>query len=142
MLNEIITGISQKLNATFGDGYEIYENDVEQGLEEPCFFIQCLNPTNQLFLNKRYFRTNQFCIQYFSEREERKKEECYAVAERLFQCLEWLEVKEDLMMGTQMRYELVNGMLHFFVNYDMFVYKISKNSPFMEEVYSETSAKG
>lgn len=37
MLNEIITGISQKLNATFGDGYEIYENDVEQGLEEPCF---------------------------------------------------------------------------------------------------------
>lgn len=142
MINAIIEAISMSLNAEFGDRYKIYREVKRQGLQEPCFFIQCLNPTNQLFLNKRYFRTNQFCIQYFPEREERKKEECYAVAERLFQCLEWLEVKEDLMMGTQMRYELVNGMLHFFVNYDTFVYKITKNSPFMEEVYSETSAKG
>ena len=41
MLNEVITGISKKLNATFGDGYEIYENDVEQDLTEPCFFYRC-----------------------------------------------------------------------------------------------------
>ena len=38
MLNEIIKGISMALNAAFGDGYEIYQNDVEQGLKEPCFF--------------------------------------------------------------------------------------------------------
>ena len=37
MLNEIIKGISMALNAAFGDGYEIYQNDVEQGLKEPCF---------------------------------------------------------------------------------------------------------
>ena len=39
MLNEIIKGISMALNAAFGDGYEIFQNDVEQGLKEPCFFI-------------------------------------------------------------------------------------------------------
>lgn len=37
MLNEIIKGISMALNAAFGDEYEIFQNDVEQGLEEPCF---------------------------------------------------------------------------------------------------------
>lgn len=40
MLNEIIKGISMALNTAFGDGYEIYQNDVEQDLKEGCFFIQ------------------------------------------------------------------------------------------------------
>ena len=44
MLNEIIKGISMALNAAFGDGYEIYQNDVEQGLKEPCFLIAVLQP--------------------------------------------------------------------------------------------------
>ena len=30
-----------------------------KGLKEPCFFIACLNPNNNLFLGKRYERTNQ-----------------------------------------------------------------------------------
>lgn len=28
-----------KLNATFGAGYKIYQNDVEQGFKEPCFSL-------------------------------------------------------------------------------------------------------
>lgn len=44
MLNEIIKGISMALNAALGDGYEIYQNDVEQGLKEPCFLIAVLQP--------------------------------------------------------------------------------------------------
>ena len=43
MLNEIVKGIAVQLNAVFGDGFEIYQNNVEQGLKEPCFFIFCLN---------------------------------------------------------------------------------------------------
>lgn len=45
MINEIIKGVSMKLNATFGAGYKIYQNDVEQGFKEPCFFIAVLKPT-------------------------------------------------------------------------------------------------
>lgn len=44
MINEIIKGVSMKLNATFGAGYKIYQNDVEQGFKEPCFFIAVLKP--------------------------------------------------------------------------------------------------
>lgn len=39
MINEIIKGVSMKLNATFGAGYKIYQNDVEQGFKEPCFSL-------------------------------------------------------------------------------------------------------
>ena len=44
MLNEIVQGIARRLNAAFGDDYEIYQNKVEQGLQEPCFFIAVLQP--------------------------------------------------------------------------------------------------
>ncbi len=45
MLNNIIDGISIKLDKTFGESYTIYSEDVEQGINEPCFFIVPLNPS-------------------------------------------------------------------------------------------------
>ncbi len=142
MINSIIESISISLNAEFGDKYKIYREAKRQGLKEPCFFIQCLNPTEELFFCKRYFRQNQFSIQYFPEDKMHGKQECYAVGERLFSCLEYLDVGGDLVMGTKRKYEVVDGILHFFVNYDLFVYKVAESVPVMEEVSSETHVKG
>lgn len=141
MINSIIESISVRLDAEF-DGLEVHREERKQGLKEPCFFVLCINPTNKLFLNKRYFRANQFCVQYIPKAGGKKKAECYEVGERLFDCLEWLEVGGDLVMGTKMKYEVVDGVLHFFVNYDLFVYKVAEPVPLMEEVSSETSVKG
>ena len=142
MINSIIESISISLNAEFGDKYKIHREEKKQGLKEPCFFVQCLNPTEKLFFWKRYFRQNQFCIQYFPEDKLHGKQECYAVGERLFSCLEYLEVGGELVMGTKRKYEVVDGILHFFVNYDLFVYKLGGPIPVMEEVSSETHVKG
>lgn len=38
MVNRIIDGISIRINEVFGDDYEIYSEDIEQGFKEPCFF--------------------------------------------------------------------------------------------------------
>ena len=116
MINSIITAISQALNTEFGDDYAIYAEDVAQGLQEPCFFIACINPTSRLFLNRRYFRSNQFCLQYFPADINRAREECNAVAERLYWCLEWISVAGDLTRDTHMRYEVIDNVLYFFVN--------------------------
>ena len=43
MVNRIIDGISIRINEVFGDDYEIYSEDIEQGFKEPCFFILPLN---------------------------------------------------------------------------------------------------
>ncbi len=142
VINAIMEAISISLYAEFGDTCEIYREVKKQGLKEPCFFIQCLNPTNKLFFPKRYFRQNQFCIQYFPREEQHENKECYDIGEQLFSCLEYLEVDNSLVMGTKMRYEVVEGILHFFVNYDMFVYKAGKSLPVMEEVSSKITGKG
>ena len=142
MINSIIEAISIALNKEFGDEYRLYADNIEQGLQEPCFFISCINPTNSLFLGKRYFRENLFCIQYFPKDHSREKEECNETAERLFLCLEWLTVDGELTRGTKMRSETVDGVLNFFVNYDMFVYRKDSAEPVMEELTEETTVKG
>ena len=142
MINSIIESISISLNTELGDRYKTHREVKRQGLKEPCFFIQCINPTEKLFFGKRYYRQNQFCIQYFPEDEFNGNQECYAVAERLFSCLEYLDVGGAPVMGTKMKYEVKDGILHFFVNYDLFVYKVAESVPRMEEVSSETHVKG
>lgn len=146
MINKIIDAVSISINSEFGDGYDIYTENIEQGLKEPCFSVFCLNPTNELFLNKRYFRTNLFCIQYFPSSDE-PKNECNAVLERLYGCLELITivvdaVTGDLTRGTKMKGEIVDGVLNFFVNYDMFVYKVEVKSDPMETLIVNSDAKG
>ena len=133
MINSIIESISISLYTEFGDNYTIYTESVEQGLQEPCFFVFCINPTNQLFLGKRYFREHGFCIQYFPKDENQAKQEGNAVAERLYSCLEYISVSGKLLRGTKMKYQMVDGILNFFVNYDFFIDK-KTNPDFMEEL--------
>lgn len=140
MINSIIEGISASLNAEFGDDYTIYTENVEQGLKEPCFFISCINPTSRIFLGKRYFKTNQMCIHYFPADNDRKKEECNDVSERLFDCLECIDVAGDSLRGTSMRTEQVDGVLHFFVNYDFFTYRTT-DSTAMEDISTSATVK-
>ncbi|MGW8381278.1 phage tail terminator family protein [Streptococcus parasuis] len=141
MINKIIDAISISLNSAFGDGYEIYTESIEQGLQEPCFSVFCLNPTNNLFRNNKYFRNNQFCIQYFPSTDE-PKAECNTVLEKLFDCMELITVNGDLTRGSRMNGEVVDGVLNFFINYNMFVYKVEVPADNMEVLGIETDAKG
>lgn len=141
MINKIIDGISVAINSEFGDNYEIYTETVEQGLKEPCFSILCINPTNKQFLGKKYFRTNQFCIHYFPSSNE-SRNESFIVMGRLFDALEYITVDGDLTRGTGMKAEFVDGVLNFFINYDMFVRKDEEAEPFMEDVIQKTGLKG
>ena len=143
MINSILEAVSIAINAEFGDDYTIYTESVEQGLNEPCFFLSCVNPASRVFLGKRYFKENKFCIQFFPSDKERAKEECNSAAERLFSCLEYINIDGDLVRGTKMKCETADGILNFFVNYNLFVY-IDKNIEFtpIEGISENISVKG
>lgn len=124
MVKDILDGISIKLNQVFGSGYEIYgDTDVVQGLETPCFFIAVLQPSQQQMIGKRYFRQYPFDIQYFPS-SEGDNTECLEVADNLLDAMELIElVNGDELRGTSMNYEIVDKVLHFRVNFNMFVLK-------------------
>jgi hypothetical protein len=141
MIKEIIDGISVAINDEFGDGYDIYTESIEQGLITPSFSILCLNPTIEHFRDKRYFRTNQFCIHYFPGSNQ-PKEECYEVFDRLYKALETITIDDDLCRGTEIHSEIDDDVLSFFVNYDMYVYKDVVAEDNMESVDYDNNLKG
>ena len=131
MINKVIDGISKAINEEFGDEYNIYTEEIEQGLKEPCFSIASIKPTNNLFRQNKYYREHPICIHYFPSSKE-KKHECQEVTERLYLALEYIEIEEifdkkvikSKVRGTKMNTEYNDGVLHFFVNYDFYVNKI------------------
>lgn len=148
MINKIIDGICEKLNESFGDGYEIYTELKNQGLKEPCFSVMCVNPISNQVIGNRYFRNNLFSILYFPA-SKKPKAETNAVLESLYLALETVTiketlpddtVKESLVRGTNMRGELVDGVLNFLVNFNMFVYKV-EDADLMEEVIQQSELR-
>lgn len=126
MLNKIITGISQALDAEFNsenEEYTIYTEDVEQGLEEPCFFIFSLKPSSKQLAGNRYERKYPFDVHYFPKDEENYNNEINEVTERLFTALEYISIDRGLIRGTNMNAETVDNVLHFFINFNMIVRK-------------------
>ena len=120
MIDSIISGISNALYEVFE--YDNFKNEILQNLNPPCFYISCIEPKTKKYISKRYLRKNHFVIQYFPHTDDRKGE-CYGVGEKMFECLEVIHVDDFLLRGTDMKFEIVDGVLHFFVDYNAFVRK-------------------
>jgi len=143
MVNDLIDGISVKLNQVFGDDYRIYSENVNQGLKEPCFFIAVLNPTQSQVIGLRYFKEHPFDIHYFPSSKDGGNQEIQDVASKLFDALEYITLLNgDLVRGTEMHYEKVNDVLHFFVKYNMFVHKQVEAADEMETLTVNNDVKG
>ena len=141
MLNEIIKGISMALNTAFGDGYEIFRNNIEQGLKEPCFFISILKPEIIPMLGRRFIQRNPFDIQYFPT-SPGNNAEMITAAETMIGALDFITLPGgDLLHGTSVNYEVVDNVLHFFVNYNLPVLK-STEQTYMETLETEVGTIG
>lgn len=141
MINTLIEAISTALYEEFG--YEIHMEEIAQGLEEPCFYISCLEHTSKKFPGERSLSQYQFCIQYFPETTE-KQRECNSVSERMEQCLEYIMIdgEERPLRGTKMKHNTVNGVLNFFVDYDFFLYQRREKQESMENLETSINVEG
>lgn len=123
MVNDIKDAISIRLNQAFGNEYEIYSKKVEQGLQEPCFFIKVLSPSRKQIIGNRYYLEVSVDIHYFPA-VDGDNDELDEVGASLFNDLEYITmVNEDQLRGTKMSYEKVDGVLHFFITYGLYVKK-------------------
>ena len=146
MINAIIKAIAKALDEQFNaeaDAYEIYDEEIKQDLQEPAFFIQSLNPSTDLFLGKRYLHRSHILIQYFPKSETDYQAECNDMGEQLIWIVEWITCEGDdrPIRGSKMHYEVVDEVLNFFVNYDMFVYKVESTDA-METMDLKSNVEG
>lgn len=140
MENKIIAGISQKLFETFGSTYSIYTENVEQYLNPPCFYVELLQSNlTQIVLN-RYRLENLFDIHFFTNANE-PKNDFMRVADILYDTLEYITVESNFVRGLNMRYQIVDNVLHFFINFNMNVQKEITPTDKMETLQTRSELK-
>ena len=61
LANDIVNAISSALTENF-DNVEVYIDEIEQGFNEPCFFIDLLNLSEKKIYGDRYFKRYLFDI--------------------------------------------------------------------------------
>lgn len=136
----LLDAIINKLNSTF-DNIDIYDEEIKQGFEEPCFFIQQLMKNRKKEVDSNKYENN-FDIQYFLEDHtadiNRKYEE---MAYKVFDLLEYI----DLECGKKLRCnsiesEIIDGVLHIYVRYPFYLYNV-KTDEKMQDVNVKGSAK-
>ena len=134
LINEILKGIAKSLRDEFGESFNIYLNEVEQGLIEPCFFIMVLNPDVKQVLGRRYVLNCPVSVQFISGED---REVINAQGSRLFNCLELISVSGDLARGRNMSYSINEDILTFTVTYNIYFYK-KQSEEFMDNLKHET----
>ena len=121
MIDKLTDGIVSAIRKEFGDGYEIYIENVEQGLTEPCFLITLANATMEHQVGTMYRFENLFLVQYFPASQEARNE-CMNVQMRLYQALEYIEA-DGWKRGEEMEGEMEENVLHFQVQYNLLLQK-------------------
>lgn len=122
MTEGLLIGITQALDEEFGPDMSIYTDDIEQGIETPCFLVTDLISTEEQILGSRYERRYPFMVQYFPK-ERQYRMECDKVKDRLFNCLEYIVADGNRTRGTDMSGRIVDGMLNFEVTYKIQIFK-------------------
>lgn len=118
--NNIIDGVSIKINELFGDKYEIYTEDVKQGLELPCFFIKMLQSNKKRLIGNRFENTINLVIHAMLNDVGNKTEELNNIADKLYK-LEYITlINKDIIKGYDMKSEKSDSALLFFITYKYF----------------------
>lgn len=139
--NDIIDGISLKLNELFGDNYKIYTNNVKQDLEVPCFFVKSLPSNKKVLIGNRYENSLNLVIHVMLEDSEDKAEKLNDIADKLYE-LEYITLSNgDILKGFDMKTEESDGVLLFFITYKYFTYKTNTEDVKMENLIEKGVVK-
>ena len=122
LIKEIINGISQKIYSFYEGLYDIYVEEVEQGLQMPCFMINLISSDIRMILKPRYIFESVFDVIYFGDGYK----DCMDRGSELYDILEYITINDkDLIRGTRMNMYIIKNILHFRVNYNL----ILQNKP-------------
>lgn len=121
MFNNLLQAISRAIYNEFKDDYKVYIDEVEQGLQEPCFFIGIIESSQKQELENRRHIKNLVEIRYFPKTG--KTTEINDIKSTLYKILEYIEMldfegKKHIIHGLEMQDVTSDKVLIFLVQYN------------------------
>lgn len=120
LVGDIIkSALAKRLKALFPE-CTVYKEKVEQGLKYPSFFILQLNTTKDRDLRPFGWLNFQMNIRYRPNKDyNSKRSELDEIGMDLLDGLEHIEVDGTPLRAGDMNYQIVDGVLQFFINFRM-----------------------
>lgn len=139
MIQKIIEAISIAIHGEFGDGYKVHYHNEGQDLNEPCFLIVVVDYLKEQLLGSRSIRRLPFDVHFFPSQGNKQ---CWEVADRLMNALEIITtVDGDKFAGTSMEANIVDGVLHFKVNFNFIATVSTADFDNMSEIKVTSTVK-
>lgn len=124
VVNEVVIGMATKINKIYNKKYPIYTDNEEQGLDKPCFFIKYLNgdENREIGLQDRFYKDKlNFVIIGYTE--DGNTEILNDMIDNLYE-LEYIELTDKtLLRAEKLHPKIEDGVLHFFIDYEIFIKK-------------------
>lgn len=134
-MKELIDGISVRLNEIFGDDYAIYLDEVEQGLETPCFFITLVDFEDRNRISNRKYRQYAFGIDFIPSDDRGHREQFAEVTDKLFDNFDSIELADGSIVYTFDRaINIVGDVLEFDVIFKLYKHYEPKEEPVQERL--------
>lgn len=134
MVNSLLNAVTKQLGKTFGTNYRYYVENVEQNLTRPCFTIDTLTPLQRSRSPILYDRTIPLVVHYFSDSKTNLKQDCYSMAERVLECLEYIPYETTMLRGEDISWQIVDDVLQIFITYKFRTVMSEETADNMEEI--------
>ncbi len=133
IVDELQNALAKKINLIFENKYPIHKDKMQQDLDKPCFFIKKINGEQTRDVgqeNRFYWDKQHFDIIGLTPNGESSI--LNEMSENLYE-LEYITLSDEtLLRAESMRHEIVNGDLHFFIDYNISIKKGENDSISME----------
>lgn len=117
MIEDVFNSITKELYDEFGENYTYYVEKIPQKVKTPCFTITPIDYRIRSNSPTRYDVTLLLVIHFFPEQNSNTKLNKYIIGERIFDALEYIDVKGILLRTEDINYEETDGVLQSFIKY-------------------------
>lgn len=136
---DVVSQVAMKLLDGFKNEITtVYKDTPLEGMVKPCFFIQQLNTTHVKGLRnsgERIYFLDVRC--HPNDKEDTKQTYCNAVGHKLFEVLDNITISGKRVTASNMRFEIMDNVLHFFVEYSFRVNKMGESIDKMRTLETE-----
>lgn len=128
--SDVVSQVSAKLLEGFKDRIPtVYKDTPLEGMVKPCFFVQQLNTMHiKEMVNRGERRYFMVIRAHPTDDEDDKFTWCNSIGHDLFEVVDYIQISGQRVTAQTMRFEIVDNVLHFFVEYSFKV--IQSRSPY------------
>jgi hypothetical protein len=138
-INDVVQSIIAALKQHFPN-IKRYGEEIKEGFQAPCFFIKVFPVSHTREQGRRYLRSHSVDIHYFPATAYANNE-MHDMAEKLYEAMEYVAVNGQICRATEMNHEIIDGVLHFYAQYNFHMMREAEEEPVMQDLTQEGYVK-